>query len=531
MLSTTEMAELMNGEDMAAMSTDRLERHAVGGTPAIARPRSIPFTRNRQVMSAASALRLVPEAKPLERPAARRPVTLRRNLMIADAGTVAVGFVVTAATSATVREAIQGAHLGIAAFCTMAAWLLSMSANKLYVTRAIDRPSEEMRRILVAGMAGACSLVLITFFAEYHLPSRGAIGVLFGAVSLLLLVERRIARRVFTKLRVSGRLNRRIAIIGTDAHALALAESVQKNPSLGYQIVGFIGDDQSIRRGGRRFLGNIDRANDILREHECVGALISLNSVSSVDVNRLTRDLTDESFHVALSTGLRDIDVTRMRPQGLDGQTLIYVEPTIRNGWRSSAKRAFDVVVSLVGLMLTAPFVAGAAIAIKLESEGPVFFKQDRVGRDDSTFQMVKLRSMYKDAEERKAALLAQNESDGPLFKMRNDPRITKVGGILRKLSIDEFPQFWNVLRGDMSIVGPRPALRNEVDQWDEELHDRLRVLPGITGMWQVSGRSDAGFDAYKRLDLYYVDNWSLVHDIRIVLKTFSAVLMQRGAS
>jgi len=234
---------------------------------------------------------------------------------------------------------------------------------------------------------------------------------------------------------------------------------------------------------------------------------------------------------VALSTGLTDIDITRMRPQGLDGQTLIYVEPTIRNGWRSSAKRAFDIVVSLAGLIVTAPFVAGAAIAIKLESEGPVFFKQDRVGRDGTSFQMVKLRSMYKDAEERKAALLAQNESDGPLFKMRNDPRITKVGRILRKLSIDEFPQFWNVLRGDMSIVGPRPALRNEVDQWDEELHDRLRVLPGITGMWQVSGRSDAGFDAYKRLDLYYVDNWSLLHDIRIVLKTFSAVLMQRGAS
>jgi exopolysaccharide biosynthesis polyprenyl glycosylphosphotransferase len=523
---TTEMAELMNGEDMVAVSTDRRERRAAGaGTQAITRPRSIPFTRNRQ-----AALRLVPEAAPAAAPA-RRPAALRRNQVIADAGTIALGFVATSATSATLRESIQGANLGIAAFCTMAAWLLAMSANKLYVARAIERPSEEMRRILGAGAAGASSLVLVTFFARYDLPSRSAIAVLFGVVSLLLLIERRIARRVFTKLRASGRINRRIAVIGTDAHALALAESVQKNPSLGYQIVGFIGDDQSIRRSGRRFLGSPDRASDILREHECVGALISLNSVNSVDVNRLTRDLTDHSFHVALSTGLRDIDVTRMRPQGLDGQTLIYVEPTIRNGWRSSAKRAFDVVVALTGLILTAPFVAGAAIAIKLESDGPVFFKQDRVGRDGKTFQMVKLRSMYKDAEERKAALLAENESDGPLFKMRNDPRITKFGRVLRKLSIDEFPQFWNVVRGDMSIVGPRPALRTEVDQWDAELHDRLRVLPGITGMWQVSGRSDAGFDAYKRLDLYYVDNWSLLHDIRIVMKTFSVVLLQRGAS
>jgi exopolysaccharide biosynthesis polyprenyl glycosylphosphotransferase len=521
----------MNGDDLVAMSTDRLERRAVAGgqTAAVTRPRAIPFTRNRDAMSAA-ALRLVQERTAPTTPAPR-PEVLRRNQVIADAVTVALGFWVTAMTWSNLRDAVQGTHLGIAAFFTMAAWLVAMSANKLYVARAIERPSEEARRILGAGLAGACSVVLVTFFAQYELPSRSAIAVLFGVVSLLLLFERRIARRIFTNLRTSGRINRRIAIIGTDAHALALAESVQRNPTLGYQIVGFIGDDQSIRRGGRRFLGQANRASDILREHECVGALISLNSVDAADVNRLTRDLTDASFHVALSTGLRDIDLTRMRPQGLDGETLIYVEPTIRNGWRSSAKRAFDLAVAITGLVLTAPFVAVAAILIKLESEGPVFFKQARVGRNGETFEMIKLRSMYRDAEQRKAALLAQNESDGPLFKMRNDPRITKVGRVLRKLSIDEFPQFWNVVRGDMSIVGPRPALPSEVAQWDDELHDRLRVLPGITGMWQVSGRSDAGFDAYKRLDLYYVDNWSLLHDLRIVLKTFSAVLLQRGAS
>ncbi len=521
----------MNGDDLVAMSTDRLERRAVAGgqTAAVTRPRAIPFTRNRDAMSAA-ALRLVHERTAPTAPAPR-PETLRRNQMIADAVTVALGFWVTAMTSSNLRDAVQGTYLGIAAFFTMAAWLVAMSANKLYVARAIERPSEEARRILSAGLAGACSVVLVTFFAQYELTSRSAIAVLFGVVSLLLLVERRIARRIFSNLRASGRINRRIAIIGTDAHALALAESVQRNPALGYQIVGFIGDDQSIRRGGRRFLGQANRASDILREHECVGALISLNSVDAADVNRLTRNLTDASFHVALSTGLRDIDLTRMRPQGLDGQTLIYVEPTIRNGWRSSAKRAFDLAVAITGLVLTAPFVAVAATLIKLESEGPVFFRQARVGRNGETFEMIKLRSMYRDAEQRKAALLAQNESDGPLFKMRNDPRITKVGRVLRKLSIDEFPQFWNVVRGNMSIVGPRPALPSEVAQWDDELHDRLRVLPGITGMWQVSGRSDAGFDAYKRLDLYYVDNWSLLHDLRIVLKTFSAVLLQRGAS
>src|SRR5690606_37221289 len=155
----------------------------------------------------------------------------------------------------------------------------------------------------------------------------------------------------------------------------------------------------------------------------------------------------------------------------------------------------------------------------------------ERVGKDGHTFRMLKLRTMYVDAEERRAELVDLNESDGPLFKIKDDPRITRVGKILRKLSIDELPQFLNVLFGDMSVVGPRPALPSEAAEWDLELYERLRVLPGITGLWQVSGRADTDFARYKRLDLYYVDNWSLLHDIGIVLRTFGAVVFGRGAS
>jgi lipopolysaccharide/colanic/teichoic acid biosynthesis glycosyltransferase len=180
--------------------------------------------------------------------------------------------------------------------------------------------------------------------------------------------------------------------------------------------------------------------------------------------------------------------------------------------------------------LLFSPILIAAAIAIKLESKGGVFFAQERVGRDGKQFRMIKLRTMVADAEERKAELDALNEADGPMFKIANDPRITRVGALLRKLSIDEIPQFINVLHGEMSLVGPRPALQSEVEQWTVEVHERLRVLPGITGMWQVSGRSDTTFDEYKRLDLYYVDNWSLAHDLRIVGKTFGVVLARRGA-
>ena len=247
-------------------------------------------------------------------------------------------------------------------------------------------------------------------------------------------------------------------------------------------------------------------------------------------MNRLTRELCDDGYHVALSSGLRDIDIARFRPQELGGRTLMYVEQIQREGWHAIAKRAFDITVAVVALLLAAPITLVAAIAIKRSSPGPVIFAQERIGRDGRPFRVFKFRTMVVDADARKAELAHRNEADGPMFKIADDPRVTRVGALLRKFSIDEIPQFVNVLRGEMSVVGPRPALGSEVEQWTDDVHDRLRVLPGITGMWQVSGRSDTTFEEYKRLDLYYVDNWSLAHDLRIVLKTFSAVVASRGA-
>jgi lipopolysaccharide/colanic/teichoic acid biosynthesis glycosyltransferase len=169
-------------------------------------------------------------------------------------------------------------------------------------------------------------------------------------------------------------------------------------------------------------------------------------------------------------------------------------------------------------------------VAVKLDSPGPVFFRQVRVGKDGRPFEILKFRSMCVGAEAKQAELADLNERSGPLFKVTCDPRVTRVGRFLRKSSIDELPQLWNVIRGEMSVVGPRPALPAESEQWSPELRERLRVLPGITGMWQVSGRAEADFELYRRLDLYYVDNWSLTHDIRILLKTIVVVFAGRGA-
>jgi exopolysaccharide biosynthesis polyprenyl glycosylphosphotransferase len=320
-------------------------------------------------------------------------------------------------------------------------------------------------------------------------------------------------------------------IVGTDAHAINMLHTYQRDASLGYEVVGFVGDDDIGSRGGVEVLGTIADLGRVLAEQNAVGVVISLASVGQDEVNALTRTLTDAGYHVALSSILRDIDISRLRPQQLDGRTLLYVEPVIRNGWRAAAKRCFDIVGAIAVLLITMPVWLIAMLAIKLDSRGPVFFRQTRVGKNGEPFVMMKLRTMVVDAEQRRAELMGLNEADGPLFKITNDPRVTPVGRLLRKLSIDELPQLLAVLGGTMSLVGPRPALPTEVEEWDDGLRDRLRVLPGLTGMWQVSGRSAAGFDQYRRLDLYYVDNWSLLHDLQICVRTVGVVLSGRGAA
>lgn len=461
------------------------------------------------------------------------PRTSKQRLIAADALVVALSVVVAFVWQALVSSddalGVQRTHLVLATI-TFPVWTVSFSLNKLYQARAVERPTEELRRIVNASLAAVGVIVACSFVFQFKALSRLWVLSLLALVIVGMAIERTIARRIFNKLRRSGDICRPVLIVGTDADAIALLHAAQRSPQLGYRVVGFVGPDDIGVRAGCTVLGAIDQTADVLQATGATGVLISLSSVEPDVVNRLTRDLTDDGFHVALSSGLHDIDVVRFRAQDLGGRTLIYVEQIERGGWRAVAKRVFDVCISVVALIVTAPITIVAALAIKWTSKGPVIFRQERVGRDGQHFEVLKFRTMVVDAEARLAELKALNQADGPLFKMDHDPRITKVGAFLRKLSIDEIPQFWNVLRGEMSVVGPRPALPSEVEQWTDDVHERLRVLPGITGMWQVSGRSDTTFDEYKRLDLYYVDNWSLAHDVRIVAKTFAAVLARRGA-
>ena len=212
------------------------------------------------------------------------------------------------------------------------------------------------------------------------------------------------------------------------------------------------------------------------------------------------------------------------------GLSLVHVDRPRAIAAAQWSKRIFDIIGASMLLLMSAPIMAVVALAIKLEDGGSIFFKQPRVGRNGETFHMIKFRSMCVDAEAKLAALAAQSEGNGVLFKMARDPRVTRIGAFIRRFSIDEIPQFWNVFRGDMSLVGPRPALPKEVAQYDRDAVRRLDVRPGLTGLWQVSGRSDLPWDETVRLDSYYVDNWSFMQDLAIMLRTARAVVSSRGA-
>jgi exopolysaccharide biosynthesis polyprenyl glycosylphosphotransferase len=460
------------------------------------------------------------------------PGTVRARLILADTVALFIGIALAFGArrlAGSLPPVIVAQH-ALLVVVSLPGFALGAVMNRLYLSRANARPIEEASNVVRAMTVGVGFLVLLAFGVQFKSLSR--LLVLFVAVFALsaVLIERFLARRVFARLRASGKLSRPVVIVGTDAHSIGIMHSYVRDPSLGYRVVGFVGDDDIGSRAGVSVLGTVDELDRILVEQRAIGVVISQHSVGPDDVNALTRRLTDDGYHVAIASSLADIDITRLRPQVLDGRTMIYVEPTIRHGWRSVAKRAFDLALASSLLVLSAPVWLMAAIAIKIDSRGPVLYRQTRVGRHGQLFTMIKMRTMVVDADERRAQLADQNEADGPLFKIADDPRITRIGRFLRQASIDEIPQLISVLRGEMSMVGPRPALPDEVEHWDDALHDRLRVLPGLTGMWQVSGRSQMGFDEYKRLDLYYVDNWSLAHDVRICARTIGVVLTRRGA-
>lgn len=418
------------------------------------------------------------------------------------------------------------------ALLSLPVWLVAMVRMRLYQSRFLTRRSQEFRRIVAASMLGSGSLIVISDLWRKIDLQRDFVGYAFAFSILLLMIDREFVRRGFESMRRHGHRLRPVAIIGDNTEGQELRRMFDNYPELGFEFKGFLTVQPNRREAHPEdVLGCVDEVLDILERREITSVMIAASAVDIGLTNSLIRRLLNAGINVELSPTLPDVAAERLTIRALGRFPVMYLEPFHQSGWRSLAKRGFDAAGAFLGLLMLALPLLLVSLAIRLDSKGPVFYRQQRVGKGGRLFDVVKFRTMVPNAHAMRNELVTQNEADGPLFKIRNDPRVTRVGRFLRKTSVDELPQLWNVLRGEMSLVGPRPALPEEAALWSEDLRDRLRVQPGITGMWQVSGRSNTSFEEYSRLDLYYVDNWSLLTDLSILGKTLPSVLLQRGAS
>ena len=413
---------------------------------------------------------------------------------------------------------------------SMPLWLIVFRHYRLYNARHVTERRDEVGRVVHAVGMSALLTALVAYFLDQPVE-RSWYLMLFGVGVPAMLVERELVRFGFAALRRRGHCLRPVAVAGTGPEALAMVRTFTEKPQLGYSVVGLIGDrDQVVPELADRYPLFDPRSKVVeeLRMAGAAGVVVATTDVDAETSNRLIRSLTDAGIHVEMSSSLLDIDATRLSVRPLGGFAMLYVEPVKRDGWRPAAKRSFDIVLAGVALLLALPVLLVATVATKLTSSGPVLYRQERVGYRGRRFRILKFRSMYVNSD----SLLQQIVEEvpaGPVVKIRKDPRVTPVGRVLRRLSIDELPQLINVVRGDMSLVGPRPEQPSEVALWTPELFDRLRVRPGVTGVWQVNGRS-AARDTKDRWDLFYVDNWSVWRDLTILAKTVPAVISSKGA-
>lgn len=390
---------------------------------------------------------------------------------------------------------------------------------------------EEMYGLLTATFTGIVILVFVFFFFRPQFYSR-LIYLYAGILIVIFLTLARVLTRLLLgSLRQRGIGVDRALIVGGGEIGRAIMRNVLAQPDLGYRIEGFVDDDPNkLAIGNFQLLGNTDQLAGLLRERAIDEVIITLPWHAREKIVRIMNDAETAGARVKIVPDLFQLSLSKIAVDAVGGIPLIGVKDSAISGGALSIKRVMDVLISMtLSIFFLIPTAIIAAI-IRLSSPGPVIFEQLRVGRGGKLFTAYKFRTMHLGADNEKENLLHLNEASGPLFKIRNDPRMTRVGKWLRRTSLDELPQLWNVLRGDMSLVGPRPPLPNEVAQYEEWHKRRLDVAPGVTGLWQVSGRSELGFDEMVMLDLYYIENWSPWLDLWIIIKTIPALLTARGA-
>jgi exopolysaccharide biosynthesis polyprenyl glycosylphosphotransferase len=411
-------------------------------------------------------------------------------------------------------------------------WVLALWISGAYDDRYIGTGSDEFRKVLNAGVSLTAGLAILSYTINAEL-SRAYLLLTMPSVTIIDLIVRYAMRKRLHKQRILGHCTAAVLAVGPEQAVTDLVTELRRDSYHGLNVVAAC----LTREPGSRTVADVpvvgglsDVASAVRRCGADTVAVLSSSEIDGRMLRQLAWELEKTGTDLYVAPALLDVAGPRTTIRPTAGLTLLHVDHPQLSGPRQVVKEIFDRVVAGIALLLLSPLFVALAMAIRLTDNGPALFTQTRVGKDGCTFKIYKFRTMVVDAEKRLAELRAHNDYDGVLFKMRHDPRITAVGRRLRKWSLDELPQLINVFRGEMSLVGPRPPLPDEAARYAEHVRRRLVVKPGITGMWQVNGRSDLNWEETVRLDLRYVENWSFVLDLQILWKTFSVIFRGSGA-
>ncbi|MGY2085167.1 sugar transferase [Blastococcus sp. SYSU DS0539] len=470
------------------------------------------------------------------RPLARRPAPAwvrSYSIALIVTETVLAGVAGAAVLLPRADQIVPAAPLPWAALILLVAWPALLAATGAYSERVYGTGSDEYRRVGRAGFVLLATASFISYVTALEL-SRALVLVAIPALTGVTLLVRYLARTRLCRLRAAGRCTKRVVVVGRGGAVLELATRLERERYAGLEVVAVAvtpGDRGRVAGQAGVPVGGLDDVLALAVEHDAdTIAVTSASETAAQYLRQLSWQLEGTGIELLVAPGLIEVAGPRLHIRPFEGLPLLSVEQPCFEGWRRMVKGGVDRVVAGVALLLLAPVLAIVAAAVALTSPGPVLYRQERVGLGGRSFTMLKFRSMVVDADRQLERLREENISDGLLFKMRTDPRVTPVGRLLRRLSLDELPQLLNVLGGSMSLVGPRPPLPGEVARYDTSVSRRLLVKPGLTGLWQISGRSDLSWEESVRLDLRYVENWSLALDLLILWKTGRAVLSSSGA-
>lgn len=420
-----------------------------------------------------------------------------------------------------------------AAIALVPAWPLLLWACGAHAERVFGTGSDEYRTVGRAGLILLAVAGFVSYAADLDL-SRALVVVGVPALTLATLVWRYAARCHLRRLRARGRCNKRVIVVGRGGAVMELTDRVRRESYAGLDVVGLCVTPADRTRVAGLVDVPVEGLDDVVSMASRLGAdtiaVTSASETAAQYLRQLSWRLEGSGVELLVAPGLIEVAGPRLHIRPFEGLPLLSVEQPLFEGWRRMVKGAFDRCAAGLALLVLSPVLVGIALAVRLTSPGPALYRQERVGINGQAFTMLKFRSMVVDADARLDEIRSDNISDGLLFKMRNDPRVTSVGSWLRRLSLDELPQLLNVVRGSMALVGPRPPLPSEVAHYDASVSRRLLVKPGLTGLWQISGRSDLPWEEAVRLDLRYVENWSLALDFLILWKTARAVLSSSGA-